>query len=237
MNTLKNDLIILISGSSGIGKTTIAKQLLKILPDSFIIEEWDLIREALRTNNSNIIKTLSDTFRGQIEDLDNQLEDIFHCIILNRSTSDLTVDEILEQSKIFLYPLMSICKRIQKKKLCAIIEGVNLPIKLLLTSKETKEFFEISENIVFVNLYATNYAIYREHLNYRAKQRNVESIDDEHFENIINYNLYNSELSLETSKFVNYLKSKIINVDVTSSQFATAEDIAHYIFKFVCNRT
>ena len=235
MENIPSDLIIIISGSSGIGKSTIARQLLKESPDSFIIEEWDLIRESIRTNNSHIFKNISQMFRGQIEKIDMELENILHCRLLNFSTTELTVNEILEQSQIFISPLISICHRIQSKGLCAIIEGVNLPIRFLLSQPGTSKYFLNSKNIVLVNLYATNYELYKERLNTRAKQRKCSPVSNEHFENIINYNKYNSELSVDTFVQKNKLENKVINIDVTSSKFSSAIEITKYIFKIVNN--
>lgn len=235
MQTITNDLIIIISGSSGVGKTTIAKQLLKESPDSFIIEEWDLIREALRINNSYVFNAISHIFSGQIDNLDVKLENILHCNILNRSTSELTLDEILEQSKMFIRPLISICRRIQMKRLSVIIEGVNLPIKLLVSQKDTANFFSKSKNIVLVNLYAANYKIYKERLDSRAAQRNLPRISNTQFRNIKEYNEYNSNLFTNGFNKTNELKNIIINIDVTSHDFTNANDIAKFILRNINN--
>lgn len=230
MNISSNHIII-ISGSSGIGKTTISKQILKQNPDFYIIEEWDFIREAIRANNTYLINTLTSDLSEQIGDIETKLKEITRFNILNRSTSELPLKDILEQSKLLIHPLIKICERIKNKKLSAIIEGVNLPIRLLISAEETLEYFIKSENIILVNLYASNYEIYKERLNFRNNQRQQSTISNETFNNIMNYNEYNRELSTKAFEKTNILNDIIINIDVTSPRFSKSEKISNYILE------
>lgn len=230
MNISSNHIII-ISGSSGIGKTTISKQILKQNPDFYIIEEWDFIREAIRANNTYLINTLTSDLSEQIGDIETKLKEITRFNILNRSTSELPLKDILEQSKLLIHPLIKICERIKNKKLSAIIEGVNLPIRLLVSAEETLEYFIKSENIILVNLYASNYEIYKERLNFRNNQRQQSTISNETFNNIMNYNEYNRELSTKAFEKTNILNDIIINIDVTSPRFSKSEKISNYILE------
>lgn len=230
MNTSSNHIII-ISGSSGIGKTTISKQILKQNPDFYIIEEWDFIREAIRANNTYLINTLTSELNEQIDDIETKLKEITRFNILNRSTSELPLKDILEQSKLLIHPLIKICERIKNKKLSAIIEGVNLPIRLLVSIEDTFEYFINSENIILVNLYASDSEIYKERLNFRNYQREQSTISNENFNNIMNYNEYNRELSTKAFEKANILNNKIINIDVTSPHFSKSEKISNYILE------
>lgn len=230
MNISSNHIII-ISGSSGIGKTTISKQILKQNPDFYIIEEWDFIREAIRANNTYLINTLTSDLSEQIGDIETKLKEITRFNILNRSTSELPLKDILEQSKLLIHPLIKICERIKNKNLSAIIEGVNLPIRLLVSAEETLEYFIKSENIILVNLYASNYEIYKERLNFRNNQRQQSTISNETFNNIMNYNEYNRELSTKAFEKTNILNDIIINIDVTSPRFSKSEKISNYILE------
>lgn len=58
--TLPNDLIVLISGVPGVGKTTISYELLKEHEEFRLVEETDIIREILRGYNE-YLENIHDT--------------------------------------------------------------------------------------------------------------------------------------------------------------------------------
>lgn len=94
----------------GVGKSTIAHNILIKNPDYIIIEEVDIIREALR-GYINL-----DTF--SIPNNDKK--------IINCASYELNTEDFFHQCKILQPSILAICGRLQKKKIPAIIEGVNL---------------------------------------------------------------------------------------------------------------
>ena len=53
---LPQDLILLISGVPGVGKTTISNELLKTYKEFRLVEETDIIREILRGYKNRLIE-------------------------------------------------------------------------------------------------------------------------------------------------------------------------------------
>ena len=51
---LPQDLVILISGVPGVGKTTVSYELLKMYKEFRLVEETDVIREVLRGYNNHL---------------------------------------------------------------------------------------------------------------------------------------------------------------------------------------
>ncbi len=104
--------LLFISGMPGVGKSTIAHNILINNPNYIIIEEVDIIREALRgyiNSSSNIIS------------IPNNDKKIINC-----ASYELNTEEFFYQCKILQPSILAICLRLQRKKIPAIIEGVNL---------------------------------------------------------------------------------------------------------------
>ena len=104
--------ILFISGMPGVGKSTIAHNILIKNTNYIIIEEVDIIREALR----GYINLDSDTF--SISNNDKR--------IINCASYELDTEDFFYQCKILQPSILAICGRLYKKKIPAIIEGVNL---------------------------------------------------------------------------------------------------------------
>lgn len=114
LNILKEQLpsLLFISGMPGVGKSTIAHNILINNPDYIIIEEVDIIREALRgyINLNSDVLNISNNYKK----------------IINCASYELNFEEFLYQCKILQPSILAICLRLQRKKIPAIIEGVNL---------------------------------------------------------------------------------------------------------------
>lgn len=104
--------LLLISGMPGVGKSTIAHNILANNPDYIIIEEVDIIREALR----GYINSNSDNLNISKHDKE----------ILNNASYELNTEDFLYQCKLLQPSILAICKRLRRKNIPAIIEGVNL---------------------------------------------------------------------------------------------------------------
>lgn len=126
---LPENLIILISGVPGVGKTTISWELLKIYKEFRLVEETDIIREILRgyTNRlTSVYKSSSDEIYAH---------DIF-----------LSYDMAKQQCKIMKNSIINIIKRQQRKSIPSIINGVHIiPEELYLSTP--------FPNILYINLY------------------------------------------------------------------------------------
>lgn len=126
---LPRDLIILISGVPGVGKTTISFELLKRYKEFRLVEETDIIREVLRGYNGY----LSSTYKSLQEDI--YPHNVF-----------LSYDMAKQQCKIMKNSIINIIKRQQRKSIPSIINGVHIiPEELYLSLP--------FPNILYINLY------------------------------------------------------------------------------------
>ena len=146
--TLPNDLIVLISGVPGVGKTTISNKLLKKCEEFRLVEETDIIREILRGYNEH----LENIHNTSLEDVIYE-HDIF-----------LSYDMAKHQCRIMKNSIISIIKRQQRKGIPSIINGVHIiPEELYLNIK--------SPNILYINLYIDSEAALWKRLKIRDPQK------------------------------------------------------------------
>ena len=108
--TLPNDLIVLISGVPGVGKTTISYELLKEHEEFRLVEETDIIREILRGYNE-YLENIHDT---PLNDVIYE-HDIF-----------LSYDMAKHQCRIMKNSIINIIQRQQRKGIRTIINGVHI---------------------------------------------------------------------------------------------------------------
>ena len=126
---LPKDLVILISGVPGVGKTTISYELLKTHKEFRLIEETDVIREVLRGYNNY----LASVYKLSIENI--YAHDIF-----------LSYEMARQQCNIMKNSIINIIKRQQRKGIPSIINGVLIiPEELYLNMP--------FPNILYINLY------------------------------------------------------------------------------------
>ena len=126
---LPENLIILISGVPGVGKTTISWELLKTYQEFRLVEETDIIREILRGYNN----LLTSIHKSPLDEI--YAHDIF-----------LSYDMARQQCKIMKNSIINIIKRQQRKGIPSIINGVHIiPEELYLSTP--------FPNILYINLY------------------------------------------------------------------------------------
>jgi len=126
---IPRDLIILISGVPGVGKTTISNELFQIYNEFRLVEETDIMREILRGYNS-YLASVSKSFSEEI-----YAHDIF-----------LSYDMARQQCRIMKSSIINIIKRQQRKGIPSIINGVHIIPEELYLSTPFK-------NILYINLY------------------------------------------------------------------------------------
>lgn len=136
-NVVPDGFILLISGVPGVGKTTISYELLKRIPIFRIIEETDILRDALKGYNT----LLRETFGGQI----SYMLDRIH---ISNHGELLTYSEAKEQCAIMKKSLEGIIARQKRKRISTIINGVHI------IPEGLQEFAGYSE-LLFLNLYVT----------------------------------------------------------------------------------
>ena len=146
--TLPNDLIVLISGVPGVGKTTISYELLKKYEEFRLVEETDIIREILRGYNEHLENIHNTSLEAVIYE-----HDIF-----------LSYDMAKHQCRIMKNSIISIIKRQQRKGIPSIINSVHIiPEELYLNIK--------SPNILYINLYIDSEAALWKRLKIRDPQK------------------------------------------------------------------
>lgn len=144
---LPQDLILLISGVPGVGKTTISYELLKAYSEFRLIEETDIIREVLRGYNSHL------SANGKLPLENIYAHDIF-----------LSYDMARQQCKIMKNSIINIIKRQQRKRIPSIINGVHIiPEELYLNIP--------FPNVLYVNLYIDSEEVLWNRLKNRNPQK------------------------------------------------------------------
>ena len=172
---ISRDYKIFISGATGVGKSTIARNILTIVPEFVIIEEADMLREAVRGENDRIIQIISDYANQKNKGKafgKESLKNLLNYEILKKSTVDLNNIELNTQCKLILDPLEKVCFRLMDKGMPAIIEGVNLSFEAMFEEKNS--FYSTSLNssdTLFLNLYISNENTHKERLISRSNDR------------------------------------------------------------------
>lgn len=144
---LPDDLIVFISGIPGVGKTTISHRLLKEYDQFRIVEETDIIRDALRGYNQHLKTEYNSIMTDEIYP---------HSVFL-------TYEMARQQCKIMKLPIVNIVDRQRRKKIPSIINGVHIIPEELYAALP-------SSNIVYINLFINS----EEALWDRLKNRNPE---------------------------------------------------------------
>ena len=145
--TLPQNLVLLISGVPGVGKTTLSNELLKIHKEIRLVEETDIIREILRGYNDYLFQE--------------------HGFLQNNIYSHhkfLTYDMAKNQCKIMKNSIINIIQRQQRKGIPSIINGVHIIPEELYVHLKTS-------NIVYINLYVDSEKILWARLKKRDSQK------------------------------------------------------------------
>lgn len=196
MNT-QLPLLLFLSGMTGVGKSTLAQKILKKNPSYIIIEEVDIIREALRAFvNSN----------EEIINIPNEYQSI-----INKASYELTYNEYIDQCKLLQPSIFGICNRLQRKKISAIIEGVN--IDYISMFENTQINLHTFKNYICINLHISDSKTYQSRL-YEKYQKygnpDIAFWDKIIYRSHLCYNKLNDYI-LQNSKY------NIFNIDVYSN--------------------
>lgn len=197
---IPNGFILFISGVPGVGKTTVSYELLKRFNEFRIIEETDILRDALRGYN----EFLTEKFGTALKSMLKETEIFAH-------TKLLTLQEAKEQCIIMKSSIENIVMRQQRKGISSIINGVHIIPEILV---------ELANNskIVFINLFIDNPETLRRRITHRDPksymQHNIPLIFN------TNYELFNSTKKLEKLKENSFFNINItsLNIDQTLSE-------------------
>lgn len=199
--------ILFISGVPGVGKTTTSYELLKQFSNFRIIEETDILRDALRGYNDLLIETGG-----------KPLRDMLNSMTIHDHTKLLSLSDAKEQCTIMRKPLENIVARQQRKGISSIINGVHIVPEVLK---------DLSDNprVLFVNLFINS----EEVLNDRLTKRDPLSYMVQHVPFIFQSNL---DLFNSTKRMVNLYGNSFCNIDVTEQNVdATLREIIICISK------
>lgn len=191
---IPNGFILFISGVPGVGKTTVSYELLRRFNEFRIIEETDILRDALRGYN----EFLTDKFGTALKSMLKETEIFAH-------TKLLTLEEAKDQCIIMKSSIENIVMRQQRKGISSIINGVHIIPEIL------KELAN-SSNIVFINLFIDN----QESLHKRITQRDPKSYMQHNIPLIFktNNDLFNSTKNLEALKENSFFNINITSLDI-----------------------
>ena len=226
-HTLPDNAMIFLSGTSGVGKTTIARNLMKLNREITVMQEIDLLREAIRSNTETIANKLMLYLKENVIKSNVEFEELLRILnygTLTKSTSELSYDEMLLQAHCVSEPLKRICLRLREKKMPAILEGVNLPFEALFTPFDFHEnFYLSSSNMLFINLYLSDEKEHKRRIQQRALDRGLskKELSDimKNFPNIRQQNILLHQKAL-------YYSDKISNIDINGKKVVHSIDIS-----------
>jgi len=207
MDYSSNERIVIISGSNGVGKTTVARKLLQNHPEFIVVQNIDILREVVRNTYNKFPKCNS------------------NLQLLNKSASELTYKELLLQSELLIDPILSVCRRLHYKHIPAIIEGINICYEVLFNNYEFQQFIKCHKNIVFINLYLSNSQEHYERVANRIIDDSTKEKQLNKFDNIrSNNNLISNAVKVINNNPNNHL-NQIINIDVIENGLSKQENI------------
>ena len=179
-----------MSGVPGVGKTTISYEVLKKFNEFRIIEETDILRDALIGYNKSLL------------DLNNALsESQMNIPIIFEHTKLFSLTEAKQQCTLMKKSIEHIVARQQRKEISSIINGVHIVPEIL------KEFFS-NPKILFINLFISDETT----LFKRLKGRDPSSYMMDYVSFIYQSNL---ELYQSTKNCSNLPNSPVYNIDIT----------------------
>ena len=189
--------IVFISGVPGVGKTTIAYELLRRFDSFRIIEETDLIREVLRGYNSFLA-----------HEFPTQSQEILEKIKITDHNKLLSFAEAVQQCEFMRSSFEYIVGRQKRKGIPSIINGVHIIPEVLNGLAD-------NHNVIYINLYThSEQELYR-----RLVGRNPKSYMIDHVPFIFqtNIDLYTSTERLwkENPYIFNNIDITELNVDET----------------------
>lgn len=183
--------ILFVSGVPGVGKTTVSYELLKRFRDFRIIEETDILRDALRGYNELLIQKFGQLLKSML----NEIEITDH-------TKLLTLSDAQQQCMIMKKSVENIVARQQRKGIPSIINGVHIV-------PETLKNLAENPFIAFINLYVSDEDVLRS----RIENRNPTSYMLQHIPFIFQTNL---DLYFSTEKLVHLPNNAFHNVEVSA---------------------
>ena len=230
---IPRDYQIFISGATGVGKSTIARNLLNVIPEFVIIEEADMLREAVRGENDRIVQTISDyaATQGRRRAFSKEaLRKLLKYDTLKKSTINLKYNEINEQCKLILAPLEKVCYRLMDKGMPAVIEGVNLSFEAMFENENSLYFTSLnSDNALFINFYLSNSAEHKERLLQRSDDRREDhQTRHRYLQKFSNIRSTNDNLS-EKAAIYSQKYNNVFNIDTTG----TIEDVLGKIIELI----
>lgn len=230
---IPRDYQIFISGATGVGKSTIARNILSIIPEFVIIEEADMLREAVRGENDRIVRKISEyaAERGRGKVFSKEaLRSLLKYETLNKSTIDLQYSELNDQCRLILEPLEKVCYRLMDKGLPAIIEGVNLSFEAMFERRDSLYSTSLnSNNALFLNLYINNEDIHKSRLIQRCNDRRDNAqTRHRYIQKLSNIRNTNDKQSIKASEYSQKYYN-VHNIDTTG----TLEDTITQVLKII----
>ena len=149
---IPDNMIILISGAPGIGKTTLSHLLLSAFPELLMIEETDIIREILLGYDEYLSSK-------KINNLNKLLD---HNVIMDYEMA-------LEQCHIMKASIRNIILRQQRKEIPTIINGVHIIPEILY------DYLDFP-NIIYVILYTDSKRDLEKHYKSRNDHKHPKSL-------------------------------------------------------------
>lgn len=211
-----NKTVLIITGLPCIGKTTVAYELIKRLPQFRSVTEMDIIRTVLR----KIIDDLEIKNFYYKDNIKQDYENLFN------SLRESNYDIACEQSKQLIPFVKDIIFRQQRRNIPTIIEGAEIiPITYF---DDDKKAGWMDKNIIFIYLYITDEIEHKRRRINRCKDRGYEI--NEVNENKMVYKIRNEKhiRLLKDAQNLSKTNNNILTIDVSNT---SVEEVCNLIIE------
>lgn len=217
---LPNDIILLLSGVSCVGKTTTAFNLINSCSEFKVVTELDIIRTVIRETINNV----SDYYKYfDKEAILKEYSSLFESLTTG------SFDTLKKQAKILLPYIKKIIYRQQEKNIPTIIEGMSIVPELFFNNNyEPLEGFK--HNIVFVNLYISNKDEHLRRRSLRCQERQYDC-DYKTVEEKID-KMWDKNITLHNSTYkISQHTKNVYSIDISNlSEIETTNKVIHILY-------
>lgn len=217
---IPQDTILIISGVSCVGKTTIAYEILNNYSEFRRVSELDIIRTAVRTTFNYIID-------DKLVDKDAIITK-YNAIFESITLSDFETTK--QQSKQLLPYVKEIILRQQRRHIPTIIEGAGIVPSIYFPNNRPLEW--LSPHVFFVNLYLSDE---QDHITRREARSNVRNYNEDGEKTkmlVLNARKEKQKILHEETLKLQKKYKNVVSIDVSNH---TAHYIANHIMWLLFN--
>ena len=215
---IPDDFILLISGTSCVGKTAVAQRIITLIPEFRNVTEMDILRTAARA----IVEDSVDLFKL------NKSNPVYEALFCSTKAGDFTIYK--QQARFFVSSVRDIVKRQQTRKIPTIIEGINIVPSLYFSNYTPIEGFK--NHILFVNLYLSDEFSHIERRTKRCHERGYVDTKEEIVNTVKCIRKYKNEELHNECKNLSRHVNNVYSIDTAAKDI---DDVVQTILELIYN--